>query len=298
MRKQYGIVFLMALFFDTGAIGDVLKKDEKVIVKEKAQKKKTKKVKSVQKKQTITVYQLAKNISIAINFLIKHKDEMTDLEPLLRKRRDMSVNLYRAEAYCVLAMADACFFAKKGQDLSALMNWNNLDPFLHEDVYSEGIKKFINLNTDYNNDSYYKATQIELARDKAREVIHENIFSMIDAINKISDLLPGRFHYSGHVYENIALLDHIAIYEALAGSKKASLSSFDTCYYEWQVAFYRNIQLLLKFIAKDIEKAGMGLHRALGQDDRNTLLDIARREIGDDNTALPSGTCAEDKKTF
>ena len=40
-------------------------------------------------------------------------------------------------------------------------------------------------NCKSDNDSYYKATQSEIARDKIREIVHENIFSIIDAINKI-----------------------------------------------------------------------------------------------------------------
>ncbi len=296
IKKQYVIVFLTALFFDVGAMSNVSKKNEKIKTGEKVRKKKIKKQKVVQKKQEITPYQLAQNISVIVNFLIKHKDDMTDVEPLLRKRRDASVDLCRAEGYCVLTMADACFPSKKGQDILALINWSNIHPFLGKDVYSDGIKKFIDLNIIYNNDSYYKASQGEVARDKLREIVHENIFSIIDVINKIRDFLPGRFYYSGHAYEGISPLDHVALYNVLSDTRKVSLSSLDVCYDKWQVALYRNLFLLLKLIAENVIEAGMGKKAVINDEDRNLLIEIARREVGDENISLPSGICAADKK--
>lgn len=296
MKKQYVIIFLIALFFDVGAMGDAPKRNEKIITREKVQKKKIKKQKVAKKKQEITPYQLAQNISIIINFLIKHKEDMTDVEPLLRKRRDASVDLCRAEGYCVLTMADACFPSKKGQDILALINWSNIHPFLGKDVYSDGIKKFIDLNIIYNNDSYYKASQGEVARDKLREIVHENIFSIIDVINKIRDFLPGRFYYSGHAYEGISPLDHVALYNVLSDTRKVSLSSFDLCYHKWQVALYRNLFLLLKLIAKNVVDAGMAANKVINDEDKKILIEIATREDGDENITLPSGICAADKK--
>ncbi len=293
MKKQYGIMFLIALFFDSGARGDAPQKDKKTMVG-KAQKKKAKKAQLAKQKE-ITPYELAQNISIAINYLIKHKDEMTDVEPLLRKRRDISVDIYRAEGYCVLTMADACFPSKKGKDIFALMNWSNIHPLLGKDTYSDGVKKFIDLNMIYNNDSYYKAAQSEIARDKIREIVHENFFSIIDVLNKIGDFLPGRFYYSGHPYEGVAPLNHIALYEALSDTRKVTLSSFDVCYHKWQVALYRNLFLLLKLIAKRVEEGGMAKNKVMNDEDKGVLRDIAKREVGDDTIVLPSGLCAPDK---
>ena len=296
MKKQYAIIFLTALFFDVGAMSDAPKRNEKIITREKVQKKKIKKQKVAKKKQEITPYQLAQNISIIINFLIKHKEDMTDVEPLLRKRRAAAIDLYRAEGYCVLTMADACFPSRKGQDIFALINWNKIHPLLGKDVYSDGVKKLIDLNIIYNNDSYYKASQSEVARDKLREIVHENIFSIIDAINKIGDFLPGRFYYSGHAYEGISPLDHVALYNVLSDNRKANLSSLDVCYHKWQVALYRNLFLLLKLIAENVREAGMGKKTVINDEDRNLLIEIAKREVGDENIALPSGICASDKK--
>jgi hypothetical protein len=291
MKKQYGIVFLVALYANTGGANENSEKDKIVITKKEVHKKKIKKQKIVQKKQEITPYQLAQNISAAINFLIKHKDEMSDLEPLLRKRRDVAVDIYRAEGYCVLSMAAACF----PQDIQPLINWNNMHPFLGKDVYSDGIKNFIDINSKYNNDSYYKAPQSEIARDKLREIVHENIFSIIDAINKIGSFLKDGFHYSGHVYEEISSLDHVALYDVLS-DKNVNLSSLDACYHKWQISLYRNLILMLKLIAKSVEKAGMAGEKTLTDEDRRLLKTIAMREIGDENVALPSGICVPDQK--
>ncbi|NCW13556.1 MAG: hypothetical protein EBV82_10465, partial [Chitinophagia bacterium] len=65
--------------------------------------------------------------------------------------------------------------------------------------------------------------------------------------------MPGQFYYSGHPYEGINPLDHVALYNVLSDDRHLShLSSLDICYHKWQVAFYRNCFLLLKFIAKAI----------------------------------------------
>lgn len=294
MKKQYGMVFLLALYVGAYGSTDSGGKDKKEIVKKEVKKKKIKKQKVVQKKQEVTPYQLAKNISEIIDFLIKNKDHMNDLEPLLRKRRSAAIDLYRAEGHCVLTMADACFPSKKGQDIFALINWSNIHPLLGKDVYADGIEKLIELNNKYSSDSYYKASQSEVARDKIREIVHENIFSIIDAINRIGDFLPGRFYYSGHAYEGIAPLDHVALYDVLSDNRKVTLSSLDGCYHRWQVALYRNLLLLLKLIAQKVEKAGVG-EKGINEDNRDLLQDIAAREVGDDNVALPSGICAPDK---
>jgi len=295
MKKQYGMFFLLALYVGVCGATDNTGQDKKGIVKKEGQKKKIKKTKSSSKKQEVTPYQLAKNISEIINFLIKHKDDMNDTEPLLRKRRNAVVDLYRAEGYCVLTMADACFPSKKGQDIFALINWSNIHPLLGKDIYVDGLKKFIDLNTVYNNDSYYKASQGEVARDKLREIVHENIFSTIDAINKIGDFLPGRFYYSGHSYEGIAPLDHVALYDVLSDKRKVTLSSLDICYHKWQVALYRNVFLLLKLIAKSVKEAGVAGEKVISQENIELLTEISMREVGDDAIALPSGICAAPK---
>lgn len=289
--NSYGIVFLVALYANFSLAADGVK-DEKIVLTKDVKKKKIKKQKLVQRKQEITPYQLAKNISMAINFLIKNKDYMVDNESILVERRKVALDLYRAEGYCVLTMADACFplrikKGKKTEDIFALINWSNIHPLLGKDVYSEGVKKFIDLNFKYSNDSRNGFTQSEVARGKLREIIHENLFSMIDMINKVSSLLPDRFQYSGHFYEGVAPLDHVALYDALSNKQKVALSSLDACYNKWQVALYRNLFLLLKLIAQQVKNAGATGDTVINDDNIKLLGDIAARELGDDNIALP-----------
>lgn len=286
MKRCYGIVFL--LIVSTLSNNAVNSSKEKPLVKKENLKKKTVKHKAVPKKTVITPYEVAKNISIAVNFLINHKDYMSDIEPLLVKRRKIALDIYRAEAFCILTMADACFPARKNQEISKLLNWGEIHPLLGKDVYSDGVKKMINVNLVYNNDSYYKASQSEIARDKLREVVHENLFSIIDVLNKISGILPGEFYYSGHPYEGIAPLDHVALYNALSDNDTLNrLSSLDSCYHKWQVAFYRNSFLLLKFIAKAILESKVTAEKIVTDDQKIILKEIAAREVGDDNIALP-----------
>ena len=146
MKKQHVIVFLIALYASVGLATDISTKDKKVIVKKEVKKNKIKKQKLVQKKQEVTPFQLAQNISTIINFLIRHKDEMTDVEPILIKRRDATIDLCKAEGYCILKMANACFATREGEDILALINWSNIHPFLDKDMYSDGLKQVINLN--------------------------------------------------------------------------------------------------------------------------------------------------------
>ncbi len=287
MKKLYGMFFLVTLFCNATVEVSLSKKDRKITAQKNIQKKKIKKSQSIKKKQEATPYRLAQNISIIINFLIKNKDYITDLEPLLRQRREAALDVYRAEGYCILTMADACFPARKGEDILTLINWSNIHPLLGKDVYADGIKKLAELNARYSSNSYYKASQSEIARDKIREIVHENLFSIIDFINKISNYLPNEFYYSGHPYEGISPLDHVALYSVLSDTRKTSLSSLDACYHRWQVALYRNFFLLLKLIAEQLADAGSGLEKSINDDNKKILREIAKRELGDDVIALP-----------
>jgi hypothetical protein len=307
MKKQCGIILGIVLWGSIltgsvqkeekeGGVSNTLartdsktkKQTKKASPSKKDTKRKTNKRKTASSHSKITPYHIAKNISVAINFLIDHKDYMTDVEPLLVKRRNAALDLYRAEGYCILTMAHACFQARKDEDISKLLNWGNIHPLLGKDTYSDGIKKFINLNLAYNNDSYYKASQSEIARDKLREIVHENIFSIIDVINKISKILPGEFYYSGHPYEGISPLNHVALYNVLSYTgSHSSLSPLDVCYHQWQVAYYRNAFLLLKLIAKEVLDSGATDGEIMTDDNKVILQDIATREVGDDAIGLP-----------
>lgn len=287
MNRWYWKFLLLLVFSTSEAVVMQKQHQEKQAVGERREKKeadkKKEKDKKVKKKKEITPYEVAQNISAAINWLSDEKNNrvMIDAEPKIIKRRKIAIRMYKAEAFCLITIAESVFPSTREKNISKLLNWPDLHPLLGKDVYGE-LQKFADINFDYHNDASLKAPQSEIVRDKLQEGIHENIFSMIDLFNKITTALPNQFYYSGHEYEGIAVFDHVLLYELLSKGKKVALSSVDSCFNRWQVALYKNLYYLAKLIAERL------LTYNLDSDMRDILKQMAVREPGDDVIALPT----------
>ncbi len=290
MGKKLSKLLLLLVVFSCEGAGiqkqhEALQTTEKKGQKKEGVKKKEKKgtVKEKKKKE-ITPYEVAENISKAINWISNPTNSfaMADAEPKILKRRKIALNLYKAEAFCLLTLADYIFASTRGKNIRTLLNWPDIHPLLGKDTYAE-VQKFSDINFDYHNDTSLKAPQSEIVRDKLREGLHENVFSIIDLLNTITNGLPGGFYYSGHPYEGIAAFDHVLLYQLLATGEKTSLSSSEACFHLWQVALYKNFYFMTKLIAERVLT-----YKGLDPDMRDLVKQIAIREPGDDTLDLPT----------
>jgi|GEM_PF-2789412 len=291
--KKHALATLMVLALSGDLLGEV--KPPTPAAKEMRQQKQKKKKKNLNKKRPssieaddeqnkeITPYDVAINISLAVNWLTDPTNEffLTDAEPLIVRQRKVASNIYKAEGFCLITIADHLFPSTREKNFSKLLNWPDLHPLLGKDVYEE-LQKFADINFDYQNDTSLKARQSDVARYKIREALHENILSIIDFLNKVTGALPAQFYYSGHPYESIAALDHILLYELLADSGKVTISDAESCYHRWQAMLYKNMYLMTKLIAQRL------LQQRQDPDIRDILKKVALREPGDDNIKLPS----------
>lgn len=293
MKKRYRKIILLSVLFGSVVAADQkVEKDKKVVGAQKGdgqlsidksgiKSKPEKESKKQKKKNKISPVFLAQNLKKAIDFLSKNEAYMNDVEPLYLKNRALAVNISKAEACFTIQLAASCFTALEGKE-NEFVNWVPNNFFMNEDVYVQGVKKLSELNLKYNNDPYYKASQGQISRNRLKESIDESFLSIINEINRIIGVLSANeFTYSGHPYEPIDLVGHIALYESLANRHVVPLSYLNAYYHQWQVFFYRNLSLLLKLIAQ------MSILKATNEDDRNTLIEIAKRVPGDDHIVFP-----------